>query len=402
MCYGVYCLLKSHTAMLHKLPKVKLILQKTNKEDADGYIYLRVGIPTKQRYILRALGHKIPEIHWNAADEVVTKGYKEYRRVNSLIAADKEDLLRVIDDHYKQGANFTEELLRELLLPDGKKDGDFLKFWRGYIDNLIATNKKAKGTIAVWETLYSQLVDYTGGKLSFNQITTKFLNEYHESITGYEQSTVHKKLKKLLQIVRLAIAQDYIQAKQIAGFEMVKAKNKPRAYLTLEQTEQIAGAIYKGEFDDIPELKQTACYFLIGCWSGLRISDWRRFTIEKLIKGDSLKVGAQKNNEPIYIPLNVFTRLAKIIYYVRDNNIRFTITDQAANRLLKTVGGRVKLSMLLTAHVSRHTAATLLGEMGYSAFAIAQILGITERTATIYRKATRKGLEREYESIGGL
>lgn len=374
-----------------------------HKKDKKGLCPIAISIRGNGCETYHNTGFKIPIANWDG--EKITKGVDNFDIKNAKIAGILKDVEREVINREMQGEILTVYDLKKMINPDAKDlKNNFTQFYRAYIDNLIATNKKAKGTIAIWETEYHNLILLKGDNIPFAAITASWLNDYHQSLIKYQPTTIFKKLKKVRQIIHNAIDQGFIDKKQVSGFEMVKYVAPEKNYLTMGQTESIAKAIYGGKLDADYTMKQTACYFLIGCYSGLRISDIRRFTVETLIHGENLKVRTLKNKENIYIPLNVFTKLRKIIYYVKDNNIQFNITDQTANKNLKFLKDKVKPVIIqdITFHTSRHTAATLLGELGYSAFAISQILGISEGTAQGYRKATKKGLEREFTTIGGL
>jgi integrase len=148
-------------------------------------------------------------------------------------------------------------------------------------------------------------------------------------------------------------------------------------------------------------MHKIACFFLVECLSGIRFSDWGKFKIETLVKNRNFRVRAQKNKEPIYLPLDKFKRLGRIVDYIAEKELKFDITEQATNRLLKYLGSKIGKPDLTT-HVGRHTCGTLLGEMGYSTRAISEVLGISEKTAKRYVKATRQGLKTEFDRFGGL
>lgn len=382
-----------------KIPSVKLVLVKKGKKETEGYISLRVGIPATTKYRFKSLQYKIPANLWDAENEFVKSRHPDSGEINKDIRDERDNLIEVFKAARKTGTAFTEHYIAGQL---GVADENFMIFYRSYIDNLKETDKKAKGTIAIWDTEYDYLVSFAGDTLPFAAITTDFLNRYHKSLMKLAPTTRHKKLKKILQIIRLAIKMEHIKPKQIAGFEMISYEQPVTNYLTLGQTEEISKLIYGKKLDNNPQLKMVACYFLIECYAGIRFGDWGRFEVEKLINDENLKVRAGKNGEPIYLPLNVFKRLGKIINYVLKNNIKFTMNERDTNLRLKVLGEMVGLSFALSTHDGRRTCATLLGELGYDTRAIAEILGVSPATAAIYVKNTRQGLNNTFKAYGGL
>lgn len=297
-----------------------------------------------------------------------------------------------------QGEAVTLEDAKLMFNPKAKTGDSFIKFFRQYLD--LLQTKFTKGYVIHFEIEYNFLVKAFPA-LRFKEVTAEFLEQYEMKMTC-KPTTKHTKMKRLKEVVKKAIERGLIEPKQVAGYKLPAYKAVPKNYLTLAETEKIGNAIYSGEFDSDTYMKQVACYFLIGCYSGIRVSDWSRFTTETLISGEHLKVIAQKNKEPIYIPLSTFARLNKIVQFVKDNCIEFTITGQAVNRILKEMQKVVKITTPLHAHLSRHTAATLLAEMRYSTYEISQVLGISEKVAALYRKTTRKGMEETFSNLGGL
>lgn len=132
------------------------------------------------------------------------------------------------------------------------------------------------------------------------------------------------------------------------------------------------------------------------------LSDWGKFTIEQIMNKKGLKVRTTKTGADIYARVDKSPRLARVIDVIQFNNLKFDITEQYANKMLKIIGTRLNLSFKLTTHVGRHTAATLLLEMGYSYEYVAEFLGVSDQTVKIYAKVTRVKLNREYEKRGGL
>lgn len=372
-------------------------------------IHIRIDIDgVKAAY--PSIKKRIKKEEWDMLRKRVKDNHPNAAHFNALIQQRIGEYQSLITSTQLQHITITKQLIQNLLTGNEKSD-NFIQFYRTYIDNLKITKKKAYSTIQIWETEYNTLIAYSGNSVPFSAITMDFLNGYHQflsspkkegrKIVTYASTTIFKKLKKIRQIIKLAIDRGRINHEQIQGFEMVKYEQPEKSYLTLEQCKSIENAIYGGKYDHDDTLRQTACYFLVGCYSALRISDWRRFTVEKLIDNESLKVQAQKNKEPIYLSFKTFTSLAKIINYIRDNNIEFNIEDQTANRMICFMAQIASIQTKITAHSSRHTFATLSAEKGYSPSWIAQAMGVTERTAMTYIKITRRGLDAEAEKNGG-
>lgn len=337
------------------------------------------------------------------------------RRVQSIVSQSERDTLIAASSGQLLTIHDIKEIVKRVADPNqaaAKTSASFTSFYEAQVEHLKATGKKASGTLAIWDTELAQFKKITGtDHYPFGKITTDFLDWYHRKLvtfkhengkTGYAPTTIHKKLKKLTQIVRLAQRKKLITTNPLDAFEMVRYEEPETHYLTLEQTQKLADMVYKGELDGEPALRNTACFFLVECYAGIRVSDWHKFEVEKLIDRRKFKVRTTKTKTPVYLDLTVFKSLDKILTYIQDNGLTFTETEQSANLHLKTLGVLLKLKFPLRTHYGRHTFGTLLGEMGYSTRFISEAMGISESVARRYIRVTRQTMNSEQERIGGF
>lgn len=381
-------------------PSVKNILRKKSAKDKEGYITLRVGVPGSSTPELRAYGYRIHEDQWNKEYELVEKSHKDATQINAEITAKKQKYDKIFKDD-------TGPLSRERicdLLDDGRKShGSFMLFYAKYVD--LEGKRNSDGYAAILLGDYNTFKKYAGDSVRFEDVTLELLEGYESYLRSkeYADTTIHTKMKHLKQPIDKSIKRRLIMYEAIDGYRWPDVGEPETHYLTLEQTEIIAQKLYAGDYSYDSEMQHIAAFFLVECYSGIRFSDWGRFEIEKLINNNNLKVSTKKTGAPVYLPLNVFKRLGKVIEYIKTHNLKFKLTEQTTNRILKhTIAKDLRLKFNLTTHVGRHTCGTLLGEMGYSTRAIAEVLAITEDTAKRYIKNTRRSLLNEFEKYGGL
>lgn len=87
------------------------------------------------------------------------------------------------------------------------------------------------------------------------------------------------------------------------------------------------------DFSSSARLERTRDLFLVGCWTGLRFSDFTRIR-EENIKDDMITIQQQKTNEFVTIPLHpVFLR----IWEKYNGNLPGNISNQKFNDNLKDV-----------------------------------------------------------------
>jgi integrase len=139
-------------------------------------------------------------------------------------------------------------------------------------------------------------------------------------------------------------------------------------------------------------LRQAAIYFLLGCYTGLRISDWIRFNPEEHLRDDLLTL---RNGEHVAMPVSM--PLARNLKRMADCPL--TIEEPTINEKLKVIAKdpQVKIRKSISTHVGRHTfAITLCAEMGVSLETCAELMGITVATcAENYYKVTGKKIREE-------
>lgn len=362
---------------------VRNILHKKGRYATEGHIYLRVGIPGENAPELSSHGYKISAADWNAEDEIVKKSNKDANQINTAITARKNEIAEQL-----RNRAMSRDQVKELLAPkaDGTVRGSFIKFYADFLK--IQEKRVTPHYYAHLDIYFRQFRETMGIEMKFEDVTVAALEKYEMSLHKLAATTRHTKIKKLKEIINRAVKMGHIDYKQIAGYKWPTYKQPETHYLTLAQTETIWNNLITGKYDSDPSLRLIAAFFLVECYSGIRFSDWGKFRVETLINGEALKVRTTKTKTDVYLPFKTFPRLAKVVGYIRDNGLKFDLTEQATNRILKyTIGKELALPFPLTTHVGRHTCGTLLGAMNWPTRRIAKVLGITEPTANRYINA---------------
>lgn len=162
------------------------------------------------------------------------------------------------------------------------------------------------------------------------------------------------------------------------------------------------------DFSRSARLDRTRDLFLVGCYTGLRFSDFTRIR-EENISGGMLTMQQQKTNEFVTIPLHpVFLR----IWEKYSGNLPGNISNQKFNDNLKDVcreagltehviksitkGGKKLTTVyekwqLVSSHTARRSFATNLYKSGFPSLSIMQITGHkTESSFLKYIKVTKE------------
>jgi integrase len=295
--------------------------------------------------------------------------------------------------------------------PQPKAD-TFLGFARGLkIDlNRKAQTKKnyqtAINTVEAYETKRRK-----GKPLRFEDITLDFYTDFIQFCEGegFTINTTGSHLKNIKVFADAAYERGLHQNTDYKrkGFKVL-AEDVENVYLT----EAELSAIYATDLSKSPKLDRVRDLFLVACRTGLRFSDLRTLTPEKIIQTDSgeiIQLQTQKTGQVVYIPLHQQTReilnkyrynLPRVLSNQKFNEYVKEVVKAAGintpTTLTKTKGGErteaiLPKYQLVTVHTARRTFATLAYKAGLPAQSIMKITGHrTERSFQAYIKLTNR------------
>jgi integrase len=220
---------------------------------------------------------------------------------------------------------------------------------------------------------------------------------------GLAQNTVGKKIQTLKIFLNAASEQGMPVNPQYKSHRFTAiSEESENIYLNEEDLQKIAGCKLSDCLDKIRD------QFLIGCWTGLRFSDWNKLTKENIDDG-FLEVRQEKTGKPVVIPLH--SEVDRILKKYKGKLPRL-ISNQKFNDYLKEIAKAAKLdeivhkSMtkggirrsvahkkheLVSAHTARRSFATNLYKQGFPTLSIMQITGHKTETSFLkYIKVTPK------------
>lgn len=281
-----------------------------------------------------------------------------------------------------------------------------------YMKDLIEDLKKdmSAGTIQNYENELKRLFGkddqkgFCSRSLTFSDVDPLWLRKYKAYLQGdnfktktghLTNNSVHRCFKILKKIFNKAIEDGQTKNYPFKEYsENPKYIQTDRTFLTENEVMAIESVLKK----PIPDhIERTIYYFLLGCYSGLRYSDWARFNYEgfitKGINGDNLITSCVKNNKTVSI--KVHDRLRVVINKLR--TLPKVDAEQKVNYYLKTIATLAGIQKKLSTHVARHTFATRCAELGISKETTADLMGISTRTCNIYYHITNNKRDAEME-----
>lgn len=178
------------------------------------------------------------------------------------------------------------------------------------------------------------------------------------------ENTATQKMHRIKAILHFArdlqiITEDPLRPIKLKGY------SNRKTVLSIEEL-QLLQALYDGA--TLPPHQHNALrVFLFACYTGMRISDIRRFT-PAMVQGNSIRLVQQKTEQAVIIPLTDFSKTI----IAEGFNIR---TGQTLNRDLVPVAKLAGINKHLTMHVGRHTFATVSLRLGMDLLTVSRILG---------------------------
>lgn len=121
----------------------------------------------------------------------------------------------------------------------------------------------------------------------------------------------------------------------LSGFKVV-SEETDAAYLTPEELKDI----YDLDLTSVPRYERIRDLFIVGCWTGLRYSDWSKVQQQNIFNRDYMRIKTTKGERLIVIPLHHYVKaiLEKYNYILPK-----VISNQKLNDYLKEIGKLAQL-----------------------------------------------------------
>lgn len=356
------------------------------KDDGTAPISLVLTYGGKRRIV--NTGISIENKYFNASnpDAPCRTSYKQSAEVNARIRElknkyqDRAAELQIKGDYFE---------IDDIVNIPERQSNDFINFIQ--IQAKYKRNKHGQAVGYEQQNAYKVLVENLQAfaqckHIRFEKINLQFINEFDlwlrttPSAKGkpLHINTIRHRHDILRSFVLLAVDEGYIKQSPYAtrhsqkGFHYSGIESR-RIHLTDEELKKIE------DFKPLDSMELSKDLFLFGCYTGLRFADIMSLTRENVSNVDgktflTLREGKTqkvKNNLPIS-ELHKGKAVALVEKYSDRNRATLfpKITDQAINRILKTIAGSTGINKEVSFHVSRHTFCTYIANHGGDALLI--------------------------------
>lgn len=380
------------------MAKVKFVL-KEPKAKKETLIYLMFSFNNQRlKYSTRELIH--PN-YWNKNTRRAkeTKEFPEYpefnARLDKLESTIKNVYRKIINDKKLPDIeNLKVNLTRELKGEAPLAELGFRDFITSYIEE--SRSIKSLLTIKSYNTSVFHLdayFDSIGKRLDYDEIDLNFYNSYLAFLTE-KQKLSHNSIGKEIKNIKV-----FLNEATDRGLNTNLDFRKKRFRKLTEETDKIyltldeVDAIYNLDLSDTPYLDRARDIFIIGCYTGLRFSDFSQIKEENVIDGNKLRIRTQKTSETVVIPMHSNFRQIMSKY---KNDLPRIISNQKINEYIQKIAEKAKLNedietsitkagvlvktikkkhKLVTCHTARRSFATNMFLSGIPTISIMKITG---------------------------
>ncbi|RYY39755.1 MAG: hypothetical protein EOO08_08775 [Chitinophagaceae bacterium] len=189
--------------------------------------------------------------------------------------------------------------------------------------------------------LIKEFADLSKKHLDFNHIDTDFYNDFSFFLThtnGFRLNTVGKHIRNIKTFMQEAIDRNYTSniSFRKKSFRVISEKTDSIYLNELELS-----AIERFDLSSNKRLEKVRDLFLVGCWTGLRFSDFSRIKAHN-IKGEYIEIEQQKTGGKVYIPIHPTVQRVMDKYAGQyPNSLPPAISNQKMNGYLKEVASMI-------------------------------------------------------------
>jgi len=285
--------------------------------------------------IRRSTGLAIKPKDWNENTQTARESFNNYVEINSKLSEIKSYLNKIEREFHEISTPLTASVLKSKL--DIFFKGDATKLQQvdliSFIENLF-TNKENTPHKRILQQTFRIIKEFsheTNYKIDFDTITMDFYNKFDIYLNkqGYKKNTKAKHISNIKYFMSQSMEDKRHDNTDFEKFKVQRDKNIASIYLNNNEIK----TIYNLDLSINPRLDKTRDLFLIGCYTGLRFSDFTQILPEN-IKGDFIFIKTQKTDTPVVIPLNVET---KEIINKYSGKFPKAISNQKMNEYLKEI-----------------------------------------------------------------
>lgn len=322
------------------------------------------------------------------------KGEQKTRRLNREEKQHNEQTIKLAETIRSKRENelnkpeIYSEFEKDQLKIKEKANSSFLEYFKHLAD------KRKKSNHDNWVSAYKYLENFSGGKIKFANLDTKFCNDFRDYLTSSPSTRSSKKTlspnsaysyyNKFKAALRQAYKEDFLQHDLNARIDNLKEIETRRNFLTVDEL----NALVRTECQ-YPILKNAA---LFSALTGLRYGDIAKLTwadVEYVTdSGFFIRFIQQKTGGVEMMPISdQACSLMGGRRQPKDKVFQGLTYSAYSNKHLAKWIGLAGITKEITFHCFRHTYATLQLSKGTDIYTVSKMLGHRSlKTTQIYAK----------------
>ncbi len=367
---------------------------------------------------------KILPKFWDSENQRPKKSFVGAPELKNDLKSLEGDTLKIYTQFTTLNEPFTLEQLKNKLSEETNRKPinrplTFFNFIESYIESV--TNLRKPLTVRAYNNTLRHLKEFQSRfpkkRIDFDSISLDFYNDFTDYLTkekNFSVNTIGKQIKNLKVFLNEATERG-INTKldfKSKRFKVITDSSE-NIYLTEEEILQI----YNLDLSQSKRLEKVKDLFIVGCYTGLRFSDFTQIQPENIKSGidnkgkphKSISIRTQKTDETVMIPIH-WTVEAIMKKYKKNfvNSLPSANSNQKMNEYLKEIGRLAGLTEkvqttinkggkrittsakkyeLVTTHTARRSFATNLYLQGFPSISIMKITGHkTEKAFMTYIK----------------
>ncbi|WP_290698300.1 site-specific integrase [Lacinutrix sp.] len=277
-----------------------------------------------------------------AVDSKIKQRYLD--KVNNI----KEYIIMTFNDDFFDGKTIDSKWLKDTIKELQKRPGDngdvstyFLAYIKKYIEdsktriNLKTGKQISPATISKYKSTKKKIEEFeriNKIRLRLTDINLKFHKEFTTYLKlegNYANSLIRKNVSQIKSFIREAKIEGFKTNPEIESSKFTfKANEAIDTYLNVEEITQL----FELDLNNNPRLDNVRDLFIIGLWTGLRISDLKRIHDFHFSNNRIIIAGTEKTDDTAEIPIHP---QVKAILKKRNNELPRIISDQKFNLYVK-------------------------------------------------------------------
>jgi integrase len=343
---------------------------RTSYVNGPAPIYMRVTIEG-ERFEMATQRDADPAKWDNKAGRLVKSKKESTRELNYYLDMLQGKAFEAQREMMIAGMDITASKVKNFLLGKGIKDTKtLLEVYKQHVEEVKALVGKeyAQGTLKRFKAALTSLEAYLKHKgvvdISLDDLNHLFITGYEfflKSVRNMEHNTAMGTIKKLKKIVRICVANEWIEQDPFMSYK-VKIRETNRPYLLQDELDRIIALKFTAE-----RLANVRDIFVFCCYTGLAYADvqkLRKVDIvighdgEKWIHTERVKTETSTRVPLLPQALKIMDAYKDHPQCVNEGKLLPVSSNQKMNEYLKEIADRCEINKKMTFHTARHTFAT--------------------------------------------